>query len=55
MQDDRFASCENVISRLSPPPEWKDHLFNRPQAIENYRLYLLVRTDILQNQLAVVG
>ena len=59
MQGDRFASCENVISRprprLSPPPEWKDHLFNRPQAIENYRLYLLVRTDILQNQLAVVG
>ena len=59
-QGDRSASCENVVSRrrprLSPPPpEWRDHLFNRPQAIENCRLCLLVRTDILQNQLAVVG
>ena len=52
---DRFSSCENVVSRprprvSPPPPEWKDHLFNCPQAIENYILCLLVRTDILQNQ-----
>ena len=31
--------------------EWKGHLeiFNPPQAIENFRQFLLLRTDILQN------
>ena len=45
----------SFLGPRSPPLEWKDHRFNRPHAIENSRLCLLLRTDILQNQLAVVG